>query len=217
MRPSSTRRAPYPRLVALAVASLIIFTAIATLTKSPTRAQIPPQESSQLAQGGMLRVRDVWRQVYELLPDLPKENHHISTETGEPAEDNTLIDRLIRYHVYIQNRPTQFRLDWKLTLADYLGANQIMRPEQYPRARVLQENPLEGDKKAIGTLNRQQRDALVDVLVGIFNPSAANAVSERQPPADTPPIPPPSNDAGDNGRFSLPRLPQPGDSELLLP
>ncbi|MGI0496933.1 hypothetical protein ACOKW7_00475 [Limnospira platensis CENA597] len=216
MRPSSIKRSPYPRLVALAVASLVLFTAIATLTKSPTRAQIPPQHSSQLAQGGMLRVRDVWQQVYELLPDLPKENHHISTETGEPAEDNTLIDRLIRYHVYIQNRPTQFRLDWKLTLADYLGANKIMRPEQYPRARVLRENPLEGDKKAIGSLNRQQRDALVDVLVGIFNPSAANAVSERQPPADPPSTPPPSN-AGGNRRFSLPPLPQPGDSELLLP
>lgn len=216
MRPSSTDRSPYPRLVALAVASLVLFTVIATLTKSPTRAQIPPQQSSQLAQGGIWRVRDVWQQVYQLLPDLPKENHYISTETGEPAEDNTLIDRLIRYHVYIQNRPTQFRLDWKLTLADYLGVNKIMRPEQYPRASVLRENPLEGDKKAIASLNRQQRDALVDVLVGIFNPSAADTVSERQPPAD-PPSTPPSSNADDHPRFSLPPLPQPGDSQLLLP
>lgn len=208
-----TKRSLYPRLVILAMVSLVTVTAISAMGASLGMAQLSPP-SEKLAQGGIIRVRDIWQQVYERLPDLPKENDYISTNTGQQAEDNTLIDRLIRYHIYIQNRPTQFRLDWKLTLADYLDANKIMRPEQYPRASVLQENPLEGDKKAIATLNKVERDALVDVLVSIFNPTATNPPSGSQPTENQSPSPPSD---GNNSGFPFPPLPEPGDSELLLP
>jgi hypothetical protein len=161
-------------------------------------------------------VRDVWKQVYERLPDLPEENDYVSADTGEVAADNTLIDRLIRYHLYVQSRPPQFRFDWKLTLADYLGANELMKAEQYPSATSLRDNPMEGDRAAIATLSREERNALVDVLVSIFNPEAARAQSDPEPPSGdrrTPP-PPPSSDDSD---APFPPLPDAGDAELLLP
>lgn len=111
---------------------------------------------------------EVWQQVYKKLPYLPKENHYISQETGKVAENNTLVSRLIRYHIYVKGRPPNYRLDWKLTLADYLDANEVMYEESYPGNDTLRKNPFAGDRAAIRRLSREQRNALVQALVNAF-------------------------------------------------
>jgi hypothetical protein len=115
---------------------------------------------------------DVWQQVYQQLPNLPKENKYNSKDSGKVAENNTLASRLIRYHVYVKGRSPIYRLDWKLTLADYLGVNEIMYETTYPGNDTLQQNPIAGDRTAIQKLTRQQRNALVQVLANLFNPSS---------------------------------------------
>lgn len=142
--------------------------------------------------------RDVWRQVYEQLPNLPLENQYISKETGKVASDNTLVSRLINYHVYVKGRAPNYRLDWKLTLADYLGVNDIMPEEAYPGYENLRKNPIEGDRAAIQRLNRQQRNVLIQTLVNAFtsNYSAPAATTPLQPstepsPTDRENSPPP--------------------------
>jgi hypothetical protein len=129
---------------------------------------------------------DVWRQVYQQLPDFPKENRYISKETGKVAENNTLASRLIRYHIYVKERSPIYRLDWKLTLADYLGANEIMYDAPYPGNDILRQNPIDSDRAAISRLNRRQRDALVQTLVNIFNPNRSNP-SQPNPSTSTTP------------------------------
>lgn len=165
----------------------------------------------QTATAQRLRVEDIWQQIYQQLPDLPLENQYVNDETGDVSTNNTLVSRLIRYHVYTKGRPTSYRLDWKLTLADYLGVNERMDANTYPSGTSLRTNPMMGDMAAIRNLTRTQRDALVNSLVSIFNPAVDNPVPEPSPsvtPSPTPqPSPPP--------RF--PRLPQPGDAQLLQP
>jgi len=111
---------------------------------------------------------EVWQQVYQQLPDFPRENKYINKENGKVAENNTLASRLLRYHVYVKERAPNYRFDWKLTLADYLGANEVMYVTTYPGNDTLRQNPLEGDRAAISRLNISQRNALVQVLVNIF-------------------------------------------------
>lgn len=113
---------------------------------------------------------DVWQLVYQQLPDLPKENQYISKETKKVAENNTLASRMIRYHIYVKGRSPLYRLDWKLTLADYLDANETMYELSYPGNDTLQQNPIESDRTVIAKLTRKQRNNLVQVLVDIFNP-----------------------------------------------
>jgi hypothetical protein len=151
------------------------------------------------------RVGEAWQQVYDRLPDLPRENQYVNRETGKAAESNTLISRLIRYHVYIKSRPVNFRLDWKLTLADYLGANELIISSTYPGGDALRTNPLQGDVAAIKGLSRTQRDALVQTLVDIFSvPTEAAPVTPVTPTPQSAPAEPM-------------RAPQPGDAQLLLP
>ncbi|MBU7584280.1 MAG: hypothetical protein KAF91_15425 [Nostoc sp. TH1S01] len=130
---------------------------------------------------------DVWQVVYQQLPDLPKENQYVSKETGRVAENNTLASRLIRYHVYIKERSPIYRFDWKLTIADYLGANEVMYDTTYPGNDILSQNPLEGDRKAISRLSRRQRDTLVQTLVNIFNPNPQNTRTQPSPSTSTTP------------------------------
>lgn len=158
---------------------------------------------------------NVWQQVYEQLPDLPLENQYISRETGDIVSDNTLVDRFIRYHIYVQGRPPIYRLDWKQTLADYLGVNEFIEATTYPSGDTLTTNPMEGDIAAINSLNRAQRAALVETIVNIFNaaystpataPQSPDLGSPSPQPSSTSPAPPP-----------VLREPQPGDAELLSP
>jgi hypothetical protein len=165
-----------------------------------------------------LRVGDAWQQVYQLLPDFPRENQYINRGTGKVAESNTLISRLIRYHVYVKIRPVNYRLDWKLTLADYLGANERIPAETYPSADTLRTNPFQNDVAVIRSLNRTQRDALVQTLVNVFtarnDASTPSATPTPQPPNVIPATPIAPSVAP---QVKPQREPRPGDAQLLLP
>ncbi|MBD1903595.1 hypothetical protein H6F83_27220 [Coleofasciculus sp. FACHB-125] len=164
--------------------------------------------SEQPAIAQMYGTQDVWRQVYQRLPDLPLENQYISKETGKQASENTLVGRIIRYHVYVKSRPPNYRLDWKLTLADYLGANELIQESLYPGYDTLQKNPMQSDRAVIERLNRVQRDALVQVLVSLFTPN-----SQQQAPVPSPSASPqPQAAPKPSGGLALP---QPGDAQLL--
>jgi hypothetical protein len=115
-----------------------------------------------------ISIGDVWQKVYQKLPDLPKENTYKAKEGGQVASDNTLVGRMIRYHIYVKGRAPNFRLDWKLTLADYLDANEVMYDYSYPGNDNLRTNPFEGDRTAVKKLTRTQRTALVDALTNAF-------------------------------------------------
>ncbi len=144
--------------------------------------------------------------LYKLLPDFPKENNYVNRETGKVDADNTLASRLIRYHMYVKGRPPIYRLDWKLTLADYLGANEPLQKEVYPGHDLLKDNPIESDRAAISRLNRAQREALVNALVSIFNPNSEEPAAKPAPAAN--PTPPPQPEAN-------PRQPPRGGADLL--
>lgn len=141
-----------------------ILASIVTLlvSASPVVAQTPSAPRG-------LRSQEAWQQVYKEVPNLPLENQYVSRETGKADPNNTLVSRLIRYHYFIKGRPANFRLDWKYTLADYLGVNEPMRAESYPGSDNLRQNPFENDRAIIRKLNRKQRDALVQALVNVFS------------------------------------------------
>lgn len=172
----------------------------------------------QPASAQRINADQIWQQVYEQLPILPLENQYINRETGEVAENNTLISRFIRYHIYIKGRPPIYRFDWKISLADYLGINDPIEPQTYPSSDTLSLNPLEGDIAAINSLDRAQRDALVQTLVELFNTAYSNSQPSNptepnlQPNLESPQLTPaPANPP------SRPRDPQPGDAQLLAP
>lgn len=194
--------------IGLAVTIAIAVPAIGTLTPSQGLAQLPPANVIPL----VFENPNAWRQVYEQVPDLPLENQYISIETGEVDENSTLISRLIRYHLYTKGRPPFYRLDWKLTLADYMAANEIMNLALYPGVDTLRTNPMRNDMAAISSLTRAQRAALVDALVLTFYPEYAAAVEANAPIAL--PI-----EESDSQEAAPPRIlaPQPGDAQLLMP
>lgn len=142
--------------------------AIGTITPSSFLGNQPA-----LAQ--RIRPDGAWQVVYEKLPYLPLENQYVSKETKQVASDNTLVGRLIRYHIYVKGRPPFYRLDWKFTLADYLGVNGVINESDYPSKDTLRANPMEGDVAAIRSLNQPQRNALIQALVDAFTPQAQSA------------------------------------------
>ena len=109
--------------------------------------------------------------VYEQLPTLPIENQYISSKTGKVAADNTLVSRIIRYHLYSKERPTNLRLDWKLTMADYLGAFDRISANNYA-SFGLQENPAEADVAIVQGLSPEDRNLLVNALYTSFTTAA---------------------------------------------
>ena len=153
--------------------------------------------------------RDVWKQVYQKLPNFPQENKYVSKD-GKVNPNNTLVNRLIQYHVYVKGRSPNYRLDWKLTLADYLGANELIQESTYPGANTLRTNPLAGDRAAINRLNRKQRNALAQSLVSVFNPNSSDATTGTQAPSQ------PSKTPNSQTAPSFPQ-PKPGDAQLLQP
>jgi hypothetical protein len=148
----------------------------------------------------------VAEEVYQQIPDFPLENNYTSRETNQTNLENTLVSRLVRYHQYTKSRPTTFRLDWKLTLADYLGKNETINEERYPGFNTLTQNPFSSDRKIIENLTMQQRNNLVNVLVSIYNPNAENKPTEK----------PAQNPQNNNSSPSF-TLPKPGGADLLLP
>ena len=168
---------------------------------------------SQPAIAQSSRPETVAVQVYENLSYLPQENQYLRQENGEVDTDNTLVSRLVRYHLFIKSRPTNFRLDWKLTLADYLGVNEKIKEARYPGYKTLQENPLPGDRQAINSLTRQQRNELVQVLMAIFNPQRDTSVQPQPTPTPNPQVTPQPSPSPPN-TISLPKE---GDAQLLMP
>lgn len=126
---------------------------------------------SLLAQNASLRPETVAANVYEKLSFVPKNNNYKRSETGEVNPDSTLVSRFIRYHQDVKKRSTDFRLDWQLTIADYLGYNEPVKADRYPGYSSLQTNPMEGDLQEIRTLNRAQRQEFIDTIVSIYTPS----------------------------------------------
>lgn len=190
------------------VLAIFIFLAI-SLTRSDRLPKISLDFSLPVATAQSIRPEIVATEVYQRIRDLPQENQYLSRETGEVDLDNTLISRFVRYHQYIKNRPLNYRLDWKLTLADYLGVNEPIRDFRYPGSSTLQNNPLEGDRAVINRLSRLQRNELVNTLVTIYS-----GQPQSNPPSNSADSP---NKPASNNPTSLPRLPQSGDAELLLP
>ncbi|MEL6249783.1 MAG: hypothetical protein AAFQ61_12425 [Cyanobacteria bacterium J06626_23] len=107
-------------------------------------------------------------QLHARYPDIPLENTYLRLSDGTPHPDSTLVSRLIRYHLFVKDRPANFRLDWKLTLADYLGAFQPIEPQFYPDQDELTESPMTGDMAAVARMSRNQRNQLVQGLVDVF-------------------------------------------------
>jgi hypothetical protein len=189
--------------IALIVAALTVFGSGIQKSAPPTLLSLEPVMAQAIR-----RPQDVWRQVYQQLPDIPLENQYVNKTSGKVDADNTLVSRLIRYHMFVKGRPPNFRLDWKLTLADYLGANELMEEGVYPGGDTLRENPMESDRTAIGRLTRTQRNALVQALVNIFNPNAEEEAAPAPRTTQQSPAPTPNPRA-------TPALPKPGDAEQL--
>ncbi len=200
-------------LVALTVALYIILSSgeFPWLLPRPVVAQV-------------FQVQEAATWVYQQLPELPKENQYVRRENGKVATDSTLLERLIQYHVNVKGRSPLSRLDWKITLADYLGVNGYLQPASYPGRSFLRTNPLEGDRAVIQRLNRTQRDSLVQTLVNFYAETTQPAV---QSPAASP-APTSSKGDGSKGdgslvapsptdRPQLQPLPRPGAAQLLLP
>jgi hypothetical protein len=158
-----------------------------------------------------IQVQEIGLQVYQRLPDLPRENRYISQETGEVAENDTLIQRLIRYHLYTKGRSPLSRFDWKLTVADYLGVNEVMSENQYPSGNRLNENPMLSDREVISSLTRAERNDLVNAIVELINP---NLPSDSSPQPATRPSEP-SPEQSSPRTTPLPPQPKPGDADLL--
>jgi hypothetical protein len=157
-------------------------------------------QSSGISQ--VQRPEAVAQQIYQEMPDLPKENNYTRQDTGAIDPNNTLISRFLRYHQDTKKRFTLIRFDWQLTLGDYLGVNEKISEENYPGRATLTVNPMATDIKAINSLNRRQREQLVTLLVKIYNP----AILPQETPSPSPsPSPSPRR----------PSLSQPGDADLL--
>ncbi len=114
--------------------------------------------------------------IYAQMPALPLENQYISSKTGQIAEDNTLVSRIIRYHLYSKKRPTNFRFDWKLTMADYLGAFDRISANNYANYG-LRENPMAADIAAVQSLSPEARNQLVNAVYVAFTTPAEAAAS----------------------------------------
>lgn len=161
--------------------------------------------------------------VYSQLPKLPKENQHIRKKGNKPATNSTLVSRLIQYHTLIKGRSPQYRFDWKITLADYLGLYENLREEEYPGQSYLKTNPMERDRKLIRQLTRTQRLALTQILSDLY----AGQVPQQQaapPPEQSQPEPtqpavsaPPPEEPEPITRPQLIPLPNSGSADLLRP
>jgi hypothetical protein len=214
------------KFVAIALTATILSVIAALLpvpmvdSRSPERLPLTPGVVMAQSSSGTNRSEQEWRRVYELMPELPREDQYVDRVTGLPVQNSTLVTRLIRYHLFIKSRAPNYRLDWKLTLADYLDANEWISPSLYSSADTLRPNPLNGDKAAIGQLNRAQRDQLVTVLVSIFSRDSTSGNSASDHSGDRP-----GGNLINSGQPAAPSpiyspapvQTQPGAAQLLLP
>lgn len=156
--------------------------------------------------------------VYSQLPELPQENQYFRRKGNKPATNSTLVSRLIRYHTLVKGRSPQYRFDWKITLADFLGLYENLREEEYPGQSYLKTNPMESDRKLIRQLTRKQRLALTQILSDLYTsqaPRRAAPPTEKQQPE--PPKPAAAPDPEPISRPKLIPLPGSGSADLLRP
>jgi hypothetical protein len=210
------------KFTALALLTTGLFVLSIALPKSDVLPGANPSNPSpvislgtQSAIAQTVRIGELWQEVYAQMPDLPLENQYVSRDTGRVATNSTLANRLIRYHTFVKGRAPTYRFDWKLTLADYLGANERIIPGTYPGADSFTNSPLDGDRAAIRKLNRAQRDQLVNILTTIFSTPDDSTTSNpsANPSPSTTPTPRPAASPSPAG----PTEARPGDARLLLP
>ncbi len=156
-----------------------------------------------------VRIQMVSRLIYTQMPDFPTENQYLNRQTGMVDTEDNLVGRLIRYHVVTKNRAPMLRFDWRMTLADYLDANEPMIEDRYPGTNTLQPEPMRSDRAAISRLTPVQRTTLINLLVAAFTPVAIEPAQIIFPTPTPPvaPIPTPTP--------SGLQLPQPGDAQFL--
>ena len=137
---------------------------------------------------------DVAKLVYRRVPTLALENQYIRTDSNKQAVESTLVSRIVQYHNTVKGRSQLYRIDWKTTLADYLGINEVIQPETYPGYAFLKKNPLESDRISVQKLNAAQRNALVQSLVDAYTGSqtASGAVKTPAPLPKAKPQPAPA-------------------------
>ena len=138
---------------------LKVISIIATILSLSFLSIAPP------AHARIVRTAEIAQKVYTELPEIPLENQYFNQKLKKIDPNNTLVNRILRYHAFTKGRPADVRLDWKLTLADYLGANDIMDPATYPSHDVLSKNPMDDDRAAVNMLTRSMRDQLIDRLI----------------------------------------------------
>lgn len=204
----------------MAVSTVVVAAELPQSTPKPP-ARLSQPESIQISQ--RLRRKDIWQEIQKQLPDLPLENQYVSSVTGEISESNTLVQRMIEYHNFRKGRSPRSRFDWKLTLADYLGINEVMRTSTYPSTEKLKTNPIAGDQAAIRAMDRQQRQQLVNTIVSLYDPSIPAAFFDPAAPVavETAPAPAPVPTAPavetPPRPSSPPPLAEPGAADLLRP
>jgi hypothetical protein len=159
---------------------------------------------------------DVAQFVYKRVPTLALENQYVRSENNKQAPESTLVSRMVQYHS-IKGRSPLYRLDWKITLADYLGINEVIQPETFPGYAFLKKNPLDSDRAAVQKLNASQRNALVQALVDAFGGSRAAETIKPSAPSvpqtkSAPQAKPKSTPAY---RPTLNPLPAPGSANSL--
>ncbi|MGP0128780.1 MAG: hypothetical protein ACTMUB_05795 [cyanobacterium endosymbiont of Rhopalodia musculus] len=155
-----------------------------------------------------LRPEEAAAIVYEQLPYLSREAQYTRNDTKNINTVQTLISRFIRYHRDLKRRAPSIPLDWKITLADYLGVNESIQKDSYPGSSTLPSSPMETDVEAIQELNRHQRQELVDVLVSIYAPKQKKL---KVPTIQIEPIP----ELSQPTPTISPGLSKPGDADLL--
>jgi hypothetical protein len=189
---------------------LIIFLLSATLVIEGGRFKLSRGNSFRVqpVNAQTLRPEEAAGIVYEKLSYLPRENQYIRKDTERIDPVQTLISRFIRYHRDLKRREPSISLDWKITLADYLGVNESMKKDRYPGSSTLQSNPLTPDVEAIRELNRYQRQELVDLLVSIYAPKQKQLKLPRIQTESIPELFKPTPTIG-------PSLSKPGDADLL--
>lgn len=212
-------------LSAAIIATMMAISTIVVAAELPPSApatynQTNHTNSIQISQ--RTRRKDIWQEVQNQLPDLPLENQYTSSSTGEISDSNTLVRRMIEYHNFRQGRSPRSRFDWKLTLADYLGINEVMVASTYPGIAQLTTNPITGDRAAIRAMDRQQREQLVNTLVSLYNPSIPAAFFDSAAPAEAAPSPAlaptaPTVEEAPARPSVPPPLAEPGAADLLRP
>ena len=185
--------------------ALLLYTGAITIELIPNPGI--PWKIVSLAEAQTLRPEGAAYIIYQRLSFIPKENQYRRQDTGEIDPEHTLISRLIRYNEDVKKR-SFYRIDWQLTLADYLGANEKIDLDRYPGNSTLKTNPAEADIAAMGKFTLAQRQTLVNLLAELYTPPEAPRTEIKSPEK-------PSNQQ--NSTPSRPGLAKPGDANLLMP